>query len=108
MKKNPSLSWDSTTSLPASLEYSPDEDIYNKSKKVQNIDPDDNSIITGGVEQEEGMNEKGFEDDLSGGDLDIPGAELDDNNEEIGEEDEENNYYSLGGDNHADLEESRD
>ncbi|HEY8388469.1 MAG TPA: hypothetical protein VIK74_07685 [Parasegetibacter sp.] len=33
-------------------------------------------------------------------DLDVPGAELDDNNEEIGEEDEENNYYSLGGDQH--------
>lgn len=30
----------------------------------------------------------------SGRDLDIPGAELDDDNEDIGEEDEENNYYS--------------
>ena len=39
------------------------------------------------------------------GDLDIPGTELDDVDEEIGEEDEENNYYSLGGDNHSDLEE---
>ena len=29
-------------------------------------------------------------------------------NEEIGEEDEENNYYSLGGDNHDDLEESKE
>ena len=38
-------------------------------------------------------------------DLDIPGAELDDKNEAIGEEDEENNYYSLGGDNHENLEE---
>ena len=54
------------------------------------------------------MNEKDFEDDLTGDDLDIPGAELDDSNEEIGEEDEENNYYSLGGDNHDDLEESKD
>ena len=54
------------------------------------------------------MNEKDFEDDLSGEDLDIPGAELDDSNEEIGEEDEENNYYSLGGDNHDDLEEAKD
>ncbi|MBK8608479.1 MAG: hypothetical protein IPL84_00580 [Chitinophagaceae bacterium] len=31
---------------------------------------------------------------LTGEDLDIPGAELDDANEEIGEEDEENNMYS--------------
>jgi hypothetical protein len=40
-------------------------------------------------------------------DLDIPGAELDDLNEQIGSEDEENNYYSLGGDNHENLEEDR-
>lgn len=43
-----------------------------------------------------------------GEDLDIPGAELDDADEAIGEEDEENNYYSLGGDNHDDLEESQE
>jgi hypothetical protein len=38
-------------------------------------------------------------------DLDVPGSELDDADEQVGEEDEENNYYSLGGDNHDDLEE---
>lgn len=43
----------------------------------------------------------------TGDDLDIPGSELDDDNEAIGEEDEENNYYSLGGDNHEDLEEDK-
>jgi hypothetical protein len=42
---------------------------------------------------------------FSADDLDIPGAELDDENEMIGSEDEENNAYSLGGDNHEDLEE---
>ena len=42
---------------------------------------------------------------VSGDDLDVPGAELDNVNEEIGEEDEENNYYSLGGDRHENLEE---
>ena len=41
----------------------------------------------------------------NGAELDIPGAEEDDSNEEIGEEDEENNYYSLGGDAHENLEE---
>jgi hypothetical protein len=41
----------------------------------------------------------------NGEDLDVPGAEDDDLNEEIGEEDEENNYYSLGGDAHENLEE---
>ncbi|PSL35535.1 hypothetical protein [Chitinophaga ginsengisoli] len=40
--------------------------------------------------------------------LDVPGADLDDDNERIGEEDEENNYYSLGGDRHEDLEEDND
>jgi hypothetical protein len=40
--------------------------------------------------------------------LDVPGADLDDQNERIGEEDEENNYYSLGGDRHEDLEEDND
>jgi hypothetical protein len=95
-------------SLPASLQYSPEEDIYAKSKKVQNINPDDNSVISDNPEEGTAMNEKGFEDDLSGSDLDVPGAELDDRNEEIGEEDEENNYYSLGGDNHDDLEESKE
>lgn len=45
--------------------------------------------------------------DFAGTDLDIPGAELDDASETIGSEDEENNSYSLGGDNHEDLEEPR-
>jgi hypothetical protein len=40
--------------------------------------------------------------------LDIPGAELDDESEEIGDEDEENNYYSLGGDDKENLEENPD
>ena len=33
--------------------------------------------------------------DLSGEDLDVPGASADDDNEDIGSEDEENNSYSL-------------
>lgn len=45
--------------------------------------------------------------DFSAHDLDIPGSELDDEQEEVGSEDEENNSYSLGGDNHEDLEEPR-
>jgi hypothetical protein len=45
--------------------------------------------------------------DFSGGDLDVPGSELDDRAEAQGDEDEENNLYSLGGENHEDLEEDR-
>jgi hypothetical protein len=37
----------------------------------------------------------------------VPGSELDDEQEDIGNEDEENNYYSLGGDRHNDLDEDR-
>ena len=40
------------------------------------------------------LNEKSSADDASGSDLDVPGAEDDDDNETIGEEDEENNSYS--------------
>ena len=109
MKKSAlTLPEDSNDKLPDSLEYPPEDDIYNKSKKEENIDPDDQSVITSSNEKEATMNEKDFKDDMSGNDLDIPGAELDDTDEEIGEEDEENNYYSLGGDNHENLEESKD
>jgi hypothetical protein len=41
-----------------------------------------------------------FPGDLPEDDILIPGAELDDLGEKNGSEDEENNYYSLGGDNH--------
>ena len=44
------------------------------------------------------LNEGSFKDDLAGTDLDIPGADADDENEEIGEEDEENNDYSVSDD----------
>ncbi len=40
------------------------------------------------------LNEKSMADDVSGGDLDVPGSELDDADEAIGNEDEENNSYS--------------
>lgn len=41
------------------------------------------------------LNEKGFGEDRTGSDLDVPGSELDNKNERIGEEDEENNPYSI-------------
>ena len=43
----------------------------------------------------------------TGKDLDVPGSELDDDLENVGSEDEENNYYSIGGDDHDDLEENK-
>jgi hypothetical protein len=85
--------------------YPVSEDIYSKYQEEKDINPED--ISTNKIsESYSGTNsEKDFSDDMSGNDLDIPGAELDDEQENIGSEDEENNYYSLGGDDHNDLEE---
>ena len=57
--------------------------------------------------EEERRNEKDFKDDKSEEDLDVSGAELDDEMEDVGSEDEENNYYSLGWDNHENLDEDK-
>ena len=95
--------------IPDSLLYPASEDIYNKLEKEADVNPED--ITKNKVAVEEGLsglNELSFEDDMSGADLDVPGSELDDAQERIGNEDEENNYYSIGGDNHNDLEDSRD
>lgn len=42
--------------------------------------------------------------DFAARDLDVPGSELDDADEEVGSPDEENNSYSLGGDDKENLE----
>lgn len=54
------------------------------------------------------LNEDSFDENISPNDLDVPGAGLDDADERIGSEDEENNEYSLGGeDNEMEDEERR-
>lgn len=73
--------------FPGYPHYPRKEDIYEQEDRVQPDDENKESMDAG---------------------LDVPGSELDDENEAIGEEDEENNYYSLGGDEHNDLEESED
>lgn len=86
--------------------YPKSEDIYAHDKKEQGIDPESPKSIkpdTAFLAE----NERNPEGEYGADDLDIPGTELDDANEEIGREDEENNYYSLGGDNHKDLEEDQ-
>jgi hypothetical protein len=91
--------------------YPVSEDIYSANKEEENIDPDELSKMKKQTDQKEistPENELDFEEDKSGSDLDVPGAELDDEQEAIGSEDEENNYYSLGGDDHYDLDEDRD
>ena len=49
----------------------------------------------------ESLNEKSSFNAISGSDLDVPGSGDDDTHEDIGEEDEENNPYSLGGDDNS-------
>jgi len=90
--------------------YPVSEDIYNRNKEEENIDPEDVSKQKQPNQDDEfsSENEKTFDEDESGDDLDVPGSELDDQQEAIGSEDEENNYYSLGGDNHNDFDEDRD
>lgn len=82
--------------------YSPDEDIYNKYKE-EDLDPDDQ--IDGSEERLGRRRDSDFDEDMPGGELDVPGSELDDELENIGDEDEENNYYSLGDDDHFDPDE---
>lgn len=114
-KTNSNLNSDSSKSpkddknkIPDSLVYPPSEDIYNQFRKESDINPDDitKKKIPVEVNNRGKLNEKNFEEDMTGGDLDIPGSELDDDQELIGSEDEENNHYSIGGDNHNDLEEN--
>lgn len=85
--------------LPGYPTYPASEDIYNRFKEEEEINPEDIVNLKENVEMS-ANNQKDFSDDFSGSDLDVPGSELDDNQEEIGSEDEENNLYSIGGDNH--------
>ena len=95
--------------LPGYPLYPVGEDIFSMSKEEGNINPEDISKTKELNENDKAgkNNEKDFKDDLSGSDLDVPGSELDDEPEKIGSEDEENNYYSLGGDGHSDLDEDK-
>lgn len=92
-KKASSLIADKKFPLPI---YKREDDIYSQATEVRLEDED-----------QPGKGRSGDGDKNLGEDLDVPGTELDDANEAIGEEDEENNYYSLGGDNHNDLEEDQ-
>ena len=77
-------------------DYKAADDIYRREKE-ESLEEEDNP----------GKRKTNKADKGPGDDLDIPGTELDDADEAIGEEDEENNYYSLGGDDHDDLEEDK-
>jgi hypothetical protein len=80
----------------APLLYPDKEDIFSQETRIS-------EDAVEGIEDSDGP-----EPESPGSDLDVPGSELDDEDEKIGEEDEENNYYSLGGDDHDDLDERED
>ena len=95
--------------LPGYPLYPDSEDIYKKSDKAGTINPNDTLIPLTENDKLEHIIERENEPkhDALGYPLDIPGSELDDRQEAIGSEDEENNYYSIGGDNHDNLEEDK-
>jgi len=95
--------------FPGYPQYPESEDIYNKFDKEFDIDPEDISKKKNRIQIENNsdLNEKDFEDDQTGEDLDVPGSEEDEEEGTSGNEDEENNYYSLGGDDHNDLDEDK-
>lgn len=87
--------------------YPAKEDIYCKYREEKDIDPENISMSKEikSIGKTGSSSEKILYDNISGRDLDIPGSELDDKMEDIGSEDEENNYYSIGGDDHDNLDE---
>lgn len=90
-------------SYPDYPQYPPSEDIYSIYTKEPEIDPEQPSRLKEPLTLGELINQLDFNKEFSGQDLDVPGTELDDEQERIGSEDEENNYYSLGEDNHVNL-----
>ncbi len=70
--------------LKKSAAFRPNEETEDFEKMVLDERDDDGDLL----------NEASIRQDRNGEDLDVPGADLDDDNEDIGEEDEENNTYS--------------
>lgn len=80
--------------FPGYEEYPAEEDVYSAAEIVPLAEEGED------LSRERNPDAWNETEDFTGEDLDVPGAELDDEDEMIGREDEENNYYSLGGDNH--------
>lgn len=94
-KKSKNTEGKSEEQFPGYPAYPPGEDIYRTDKEEKDLDPED-------ITKKKSANRSSIDKNL-----DVPGSELDDDQEDIGNEDEENNYYSLGGDEHSDLDEDK-
>jgi hypothetical protein len=107
---DPKVTNDEKESLQGYQFYPESEDIYNKFREEKNVDPEDISRVKTPDKSDNPRTNIGEEsnDDIFSGDLDVPGSELDDEQENVGTEDEENNYYSIGGDDHNNLDENLD
>jgi hypothetical protein len=84
--------------------YPEEEDIYMKAKKDRKLNPD---VVTSFALPKGPANKQSLNEDLLEENLDLLEFEPDDE-VKLGIEDEENSYYSLGGDDHIDLEENRE
>jgi hypothetical protein len=84
--------------------YPEEEDIYMKAKKDRKLNPDE--VTSLGLPKGP-ANKQSLSEDLLGENLELLEVEPD---EEVllGIDDEENSYYSLGGDDHINLEENRE
>jgi len=91
---------------PAYPSYPDSDDIYTKDKETE-LNPEDISEIKKPFKKTAKKSKKNLIEDASGDDLDVPGSEQDEKEENEGSEDEENNFYSLGGDDHEDLDEDK-
>lgn len=94
--------------------YPASDDIFSKFRRDASVNPEEAAEMQDSMNKAkiQTRNEQDFEENLAerysvGDGLDVPGSELDNKQENIGSEDEENNYYSIGGDNHLDLEEDQ-
>lgn len=97
--------------LDKKIKKNPGTNVSAKEKKLlrrasHNVGEDDKELREAALDStdEDGtpLNVGSFDRNISPSDLDVPGAGLDDADEDIGSEDEENNEYSLGGDDHPD------
>ena len=91
--------------FPGYPHYPPSEDIFNTDEEVD-LNTEDLSKVKTTLLPPGQRNEKDFLEDMTGEDLDVPGSEADEAENNAGSEDEENNYYSLGGEHHNDLDEN--
>lgn len=96
-----------STSIESDEENEISTDPYNITKEdLEAIGSEELEELNMDGGDDEGLKHRVNPVDFAGSDLDIP-AEDQDNSESPGSEDEENKNYSIGGDNHNDLEEDQ-